>query len=69
MSSMSEEALLYSDLFTQAAALAKERDKIEPECEITEEMMVRYLKKAFPKITDEKAKALAREMFEEPTEQ
>ena len=69
MSSMSEEALLYSDLFTQAVALAKERDKIEPECEITEEMMVHYLKKAFPRITDEKAKMLAREMFEEPTEQ
>ena len=66
MSSMSEEAQLYSDMFAQAAAIAKEHDKFQPECEITKEMMVRYLKKAFPKITDEKAKTLAYEMFEEP---
>ncbi|MDO5566711.1 MAG: hypothetical protein Q4G59_08640 [Planctomycetia bacterium] len=63
--SMSEEFQMYSDLFSQAVAIAKEHDKIQPECDITEEMMIGYLQKAFPKMTLERATELAKAMFEE----
>ncbi len=63
--SVSEEAKMYSDLFSQAVAIAKEHDKIQPECNITEEMMIGYLLKAFPKMSPERAKELAKEMFDE----
>lgn len=66
--SMSEEAKMYSDLFSQAVAIAKEHDKIQPECDITEEMMVGYLQKAFPKMTLTRAKELAKSMFEKTNE-
>lgn len=70
MSSMSirEEFQMFSELFSQAVAIAKEHDKIQPECDITEEMMVGYLQKAFPKMSLERAKELAKSMFEKKNE-
>ncbi len=65
MLSMDEQALIFSEMFTRAAAIAKEHDKIQPECNITEEMMTGYLLKAFPKMSPERAKELAQEMFNE----
>ncbi|MDO5582232.1 MAG: hypothetical protein Q4G69_13980 [Planctomycetia bacterium] len=62
--SMSEESKMFSDLFSQAVAIAKEHDKIQPECDITEEMMIGYLREAFPKMALERAKELAKSMFE-----